>query len=303
MANILETLNQNKQKSKVPIGGTRFKANSTVPDKTNVFVFVAVSIFLTVFGLVAQFSSPLISGVTSSAATLTIIMAGAVGIERALETFWTYMGLIRGSWWPLGPVREQLEGLISSLDNSFEPFYEEAQLKIQQLQQATKWGREKISAAAKDLDEIKRHVDQIKKLPIDSQRVQLITASASRSIEYFSTKYPEIQEAATLATFGIQGVTDFVETFKDNPGRRLISLFAGAIAGLIIAGVLGLDLFQAVLQSNSATQESGMLPHVRVAITGLLMGLGANPTHEAIRLLQEIKNGRKTVNVSKNPAN
>ncbi|HET9906424.1 MAG TPA: hypothetical protein VFQ23_07280 [Anaerolineales bacterium] len=297
MTNILETLNQHKQKLNLPKGSSRITADSTVPAKTNLFTLVTAGIFLAVFGLVAQFANPLISGVTSSAAALTIITAGAVGIERTLETFWTYMGLTRGSWWPLGPVREQLDGLLSSLDTSFEPFYEEAQLKIQELQQTTKWGRQKIDAAAKDLEEIKKHVDQLKKLPLDSQRVQLITASASRSIEYFSTKYPEIRDTARLANFGIQGVSDFVATFKDNPGRRLISLFAGAIAGLIIAGVLRLDLFQAVLQTSSLAQESGFLPYTGVAITGLLMGLGANPTHEAIRLLQEIKNRRKSENV------
>ena len=271
---------------------------SMTPTKTNRFMLVAIVVFLACFGIVARYAAPLKSEMIGSAAALTIITASAVGIERAIEAFWTYVGLTRGSWWPLGPVREQLDGLISGLDASFEPFYQEAHTAMQKLQQAETWGQEKLDAAAKDLEKIKSHVDELKQLPIDSQRVQLIADSASRSVDYFSTKYPEIKEAAELASFGIQGVTDFVETFKDNPGRRLISLFAGAIAGLVIAGAIGLDIFAAVLQAPISADQNTILPHVGVAITGLLIGLGANPTHEAIRLLQEMKKFRSAQNLA-----
>ena len=294
MKSISQTLGHHNKDSDLPKRIAKSDRVSMTPAKINLFLMGALVIILAFFGSVAQFSDPLISGVTSSAAALTIITAGAVGIERVLEAFWTYMGLTQGSWWPLGPVREQLDGLISGLDNSFEPFYREAQSKMQNLRRASEWGQDRVDAAAKDLEEIKKHVDQLRKLPIDSQRVQLIADSASRSVEYFSRKYPEIKDAAELASFGIEGVTNFVETFKDNPGRRLISLFAGAIAGLVIAGSVGLDVFQAVLQTSSSAQESVILPHLGVAITGLIMGLGANPTHEVIRLLQEIKNRNKT---------
>lgn len=266
-------------------------------DKTKVSIFTALILLLASFGLVAQFSTPLRSGVTSSAAALTIITAAAVGIERTIEMFWTSIGLTLGSWWPLGPVREHLYALISGLDESFQPFYQETQATLKRLQQTETWGEEKLAAAAKDLEKIKKHVEEIRKLPIDSQRVQLIVSSAERSVQYFSRKYPEIQGAADFASFGIQGVTNFVETFKDNPGRRLISLFAGALVGLMIAGLTGLDVFQAVLQTSASSGQSAVLPHLGVAITGILMGLGANPTHEAIRLLQEVKNRRKIANV------
>lgn len=279
---------------------TKQAQETTTPSKTRSFVIGAIILFAAGFGLVAQFSSPLKSGVASSTAALTLITASAVGIERAIEAFWTYIGLTRGSWWPLGPVREQLDGLLFGLDSSFEPFYQEAHATMQKLQQAEQWGQEKLDAASRDLDEIKKHVDQLRKLPIDSQRVKLIADSASRSVEYFSRKYPEVKDAADLAGFGIQGIAGFVETFKDNPGRRLISLFAGAIAGMVIAGIVGLDIFQAVLQTGDPASSGGFLPHVGIAVTGLLMGLGANPTHEAIRLLQEVKNTRKTENALSN---
>ena len=297
----MSTLSYDSSRSNSKLDQLREKVNSrerlTTPEKANLFILVGVVLLMSFFGLVAQYSIPLDAGMTGSASALAIITAAAVGIERAIETFWTYIGLTRGSWWPLGPVREQLDGLISGLDASFEPFYQEAHAKMHKLQEKENWGQEKLDAAAQDLDRIKKHVEELRKLPIDSQRVQLIAASATRSVEYFSKKYPEVKGAAELAGLGIHGITDFVETFKDNPGRRLISLLAGALAGLIIAGFVGLDIFQAVLQAPASPQQRALLPHVGVAITGLLMGLGANPTHEAIRLLQEIKHRRKTVNI------
>ncbi len=279
-----------------PKVSTKSIGGSTTPIKTTQFTMVAVVVFLACFGLVAQFSTPLNSKMITSAAALTMIGASAIGIERTIESFWTYIGMTRGSWWPLGPVREQLDGLISGLDNSFEPFYQEAQATMQKLQKAATWGEDKLNAAAEDLDKVKKHVDELKKLPIDSQRVKLIVNSASRSVDYFSQKYPEIKEAATLARFGIEGVTDFVETFRDNPGRRLISLFAGSLIGLATAGVIGLDIFEAVLGTSISLTQGFYLPHVGVAFTGLLMGLGASPTHEAIRLLQEMKKLRSAQN-------
>jgi hypothetical protein len=275
-----------------PIGRT---AN---PSRTNLIVIGAVVLLVVSFGLVAEFSRSSFSGIGTSTAAITIITASAVGIERLIETFWTYIGLTRGSWWPLGPVREQLDELLSSLDESFEPFYRDAQVTMHKLQEAESWSEEKLNTAAKDLDKLKQQVDGLKQLPIDSQRVQLIVGSASQSVDYFSQKYPEMKEAAELAKLGINGVSNFIGTFKDNPGRRLISLFAGSILGLVIAAVIGLDIFPAVFETGNSVQQSALLlPHTGVALTGLLMGLGANPTHEAIRLLQEIKKMRKAQNI------
>ena len=132
---------------------------------------------------------------------------------------------------------------------------------------------------------------------IDSQRVQLITASAQRSVTYFGSRYQELRDAATIAGSGIAGITDFVATFKDNPGRRMISLFGGALVGLLMAWALHLDVFRTVLETPAPAQPAVLLPFVGVALTGMLMGLGANPTHEVIRILQEIKNRRKADNI------
>ena len=91
MKSISHTLDHHNKNSDVPKGITRLNRGSMTPAKINLFLMGALAIFLAFFGSVAQFSNPLISGVTSSAAALTVITAAAVGIERVLEAFWTYM--------------------------------------------------------------------------------------------------------------------------------------------------------------------------------------------------------------------
>jgi hypothetical protein len=137
-----------------------------------------------------------------------------------------------------------------------------------------------------------------------------------------------------LSGTAIQGATDFLATFKDNPGRRLLSIYAGCVLGLVVAGLLGLDVFRAVLdepaggataqvaryasapgrpEAAAADEHHGIgdwpgsawdwlreatdFEHIGVALTGLVIGLGSNPTHEVIRVLQEYKKTRKSGNV------
>jgi hypothetical protein len=89
-------------------------------------------------------------------------------------------------------------------------------------------------------------------------------------------------------------LADVVATFKDNPGRRLISIYVGAVFGLLVSGMLSLDLFAAALQRPTATIGPSWLPHLGIVLTGLVMGLGSNPTHEVIRAVQEFKKSLKT---------
>jgi hypothetical protein len=109
-----------------------------------------------------------------------------------------------------------------------------------------------------------------------------------------------IGTAVNLAQQGIQGVTDFVASFKDNPGRRLVSLYVAAFIGVIVAGFLRLDVFQAVLSAppdGVADTTAATAFQWGIVLTGLLMGLGSNPTHEVIRVLQEYKKSRGLLNV------
>jgi hypothetical protein len=63
--------------------------------------------------------------------------------------------------------------------------------------------------------------------------------------------------------------------------------------GLILAGVFGLDVFQAVLEGAKESQKKW-----QIIFTGLMIGLGSNPTHEVIRAIQEYKKSRKGENTA-----
>lgn len=120
----------------------------------------------------------------------------------------------------------------------------------------------------------------------DSQRLQLVAAAAANYINRMDTLYAkkseELKQALETAKSTINGMQNFLSSFKDNPGRRLISIFLGAMLGLILAGVFGLDVFQAVLEGGKDSQKKW-----QIIFTGLMIGLGSNPTHEVIRAIQE----------------
>lgn len=116
----------------------------------------------------------------------------------------------------------------------------------------------------------------------------------------------EIGAKVNVAIKALGGLSDFVASFADNPGRRLISLGLASILGLIVAGAFRLDIFNAILAPASgnapvplhSADHLWFLPiaysiYPGVILTGFLLGLGSAPTHEVIRVLQEYKNSQK----------
>jgi hypothetical protein len=95
----------------------------------------------------------------------------------------------------------------------------------------------------------------------------------------------------------LSAVGDFLGTFKDNPGRRLMSILLGVIAGLAIAGLAGLDVYAGV-QNDGVTDATKLVAPTVLGIifTGVLLGLGSSPTHEVIKVLQKDKERRKLAN-------
>ncbi len=255
-------------------------------------------LFLCAFAAVAQFSIPANKGFASSAAVLSLITATAIGIERVIECFWTIIGMTKGTWYPMNLLSQQVEGMLSNLNVKLTPFYDEANKAIDNTKIALKWTEAQADAAKKEVAELKNQIESLKKLAPDSQQANLIAASAFQGVSYLEKKYPELENAALVANQAVTGVADFVATFKDNPARRLISIYIGAILGLIVAGILGLDVFKAAMDTSADTAAAipKFFPNWAVAFTGLLMGLGSNPTHEVIRAIQEVKKSRKSGN-------
>jgi hypothetical protein len=77
-----------------------------------------------------------------------------------------------------------------------------------------------------------------------------------------------------------------LENFKDNPGRKVISIYLGAILGIAVATVAQVDVFH-------ATENEAAFGDLAIPLTGVLMGIGANPTHEVIAALKKYKESKK----------
>jgi hypothetical protein len=239
------------------------------------------------------------AGFQDAATTVTFITAAAVGIERTIEALWTVLGGLLGTYWPLNTITRQVQTMVDDLNNALKPFQDKTLQGLEELAKSGKLTPEELAVAQAEILRMQARFDSLLTLTPDNQRAQLLAASASQSVGYLYNKYgsllPNLRAAAQATGAAINGLQDFLVTFKDNPGRRLISIYLGAVIGLVVAGLFGLDLFQAVLQSGNVP---GNLMHVRIILTGLAIGLGSNPTHEIIRAVQEYKEGRKGANMA-----
>jgi hypothetical protein len=237
----------------------------------------------------------------SAAGILALVTAGAVAIERILEAFWTFVGL-KNDWWPMSAMKKSIDDFTADINKQLTDDFSKVQGFVEELHQAQKLTDDRLDAIKADIDRLRTStVANLKTLAGNApanQRLQFAAASADRALNFLESKYPEVQRAAFLSGRSLDIAADFVATFKDNPGRRLISIFAGAILGLIAAGALGLDAFQAAYQAPPENALVGVAPEWQwgIALTGLLMGLGSTPTHEVIKLVQEVKKSRKTEN-------
>jgi hypothetical protein len=268
---------------------------------------IATLILAATSGLVAAVTQEPNPGFKDATATLTFITGAAIAIERIIEALWTFLGGIWGTYWPLNTITRQVKTMVEDLDTALKPFHEKAQLRLDQLEQQGKLTKEQLTAGEKEIERMKARFDELMRLTPDNQRIQLLAAAASQNVAYLYKKYgeilPQLKQASDTANTAINGLQDFLATFKDNPGRRLISIYLGAVLGLGVAGLFSLDVFQAVLQTPAQEATGGLLDacvllDVRVIFTGLVIGLGSNPTHEVIRAIQEYKEGRKGANIA-----
>jgi hypothetical protein len=119
------------------------------------------------------------------------------------------------------------------------------------------------------------------------------TKRASFIDSYLRTSgFGKVGTMSEIAGTALAGLGDFLGTFKDNPGRRLLSIQIGLFAGLVVAAIGGLDVIAGV-QNQGATATLAPATIGGIVFTGLLMGLGSSPTHEVISTLQQYKQQSK----------
>lgn len=253
---------------------------------------------------------------SDTSAVLGFITAAAVGIERVIEAFWTIVGGVAGSYWPLTAVRDQVSTLVGDLDRAMTGFNDaatkgltEAEATVGRFQKQLPIVNNAATAFAARLASANARRTTIGGAgPLDGQRAQLIAAAASQHVDYVTQQYgralPELEQTGRAVQATINGLQDFVATFKDNPGRRLLSIYLGMMLGLATAWGFGLDLFSAALAQGSAQTPApvpavpGAAAAAHIVLTGIIIGLGSNPTHEVIRSIQEYKKGQKGDNLS-----
>jgi hypothetical protein len=95
---------------------------------------------------------------------------------------------------------------------------------------------------------------------------------------------------------------DIVAAFKDNPAKKMISIILGSLIGLVVVGFVGLDLFAAagaplpfagISWEISKGHTIVLVPYIGVALTGLVLGLGSNPTHQVVSYVTDVAKARK----------
>ncbi len=299
-------------------------------------VCATVALLVVVGLVVVIFNSPTGAQATvlqlSATSALALIGAVAVVIERIIEGFWIFMGFAVNSWWPLKEIpkrintfvtesnialgiyhaeaRDFIEHIGNKLDKANDEFVR-VQKKLAELPVDTKMpDAERIKAKLqleqaweelRGLQAVQARSNEIsnvlKNLPTEShegvrttQDVRLTATRITGTIDTLRNLLPQLETQATLAQQSVSVLSNFVETFKDNPARRLISIYIGAFFGLGAAASFQLDLFQAILNPDHPVTGVG------IAMTGLVIGLGVNPTHEVIRLLEEFKKSQKAQN-------
>ena len=273
--------------------------------------------FVLLCGLVGAWFGPDVNaGFKDSASVIVFVTFVAVAIERLLEMFWTLLGQAKrfGAWWPLNQIVAAVETVETQTDNLLKPVFDQVQRDLQQFH-GTLLGagdhvkRLQIEQKLNELKSAREHfqarLDSARTLAPGSSRLALIThvgAEAARLLGNAATAGGEMtRDAARSVDKAAEAssiATSVVASFSDNPARRLASVCLGSGAGMFIAGLMGLNLFAAILGQN--TRLAGL---AGVLITGVIVGLGSNPTHEIVKSLQSYKESRKplVVGVGESP--
>jgi hypothetical protein len=249
-----------------------------------------------------------------AASVLAMVSIVAVGIERMIEMFWSLMSSFKNGWWPLPEIAKAVDALAEETNQVARPAFAAAIEGLEAAKATLAEGdkqRQLLEGEIKRLeDDSAKYEAQIKRissLAKDNQRVQLIATTTFQAVNRLDTAYgsvmPAVRQAFNDASQVTAGVSDILAGFKDNPAKKIISIMLGAAAGLIVSGIVGLDLFAAAGMPLGPTEPGAIagsaFPYIGVMLTGLVVGLGANPTHEVVRWVSESAKSRRASNLGR----
>jgi hypothetical protein len=222
----------------------------------------------------------------AAAGILALIAALAIAIERVLEGFWTLVDVLAANpSWPFSKDADLLEQLAEHLTT----FVKAPLGKINDSLKAgdamaTKLLNEKPDAQ-RQVDDLLSSVNNIlgsSKSPKKSRSLTAIQLGLSDLSKTLSSE--SVGADLNLGVSVLDTLSGWIDTLVANPGRKIMSLFAGVVIGLAAAWLFGLDLVHAALSiATPPGLEWGMV------LTGVAVGLGSNPTHELIKAIQTYK--------------
>jgi hypothetical protein len=252
---------------------------------------------------IGVFPEPTDLNTDASAAILALVGAAAIGIERIIETLWTMLGQATGNQrWPLNLVADDVSRLVDSMNEDLAPFLEKVQEGIDEAGEVAGAATEQLRVARETVEDIKGSIRELQALAPENPRARAAVAAVSRGIGYLEGTYPDLRDRAQSFNDAASKADELLNQVNDNPARRLISILVGSFLGLLVAGIMGLDLIGATLGPDpwgTGADQPWLdltFPNLGAAVTGLVMGLGASPTHELIKTLQETKKNRKAEN-------
>jgi len=275
-------------------GGKQSKKMTSTSGLSVLVVLIALLVVMAI--VVATKKPPAITG-KNAAAILALVTAGAFAIERLIELIWLAVGSTLGNYWPLKPIGDRLDAFIERLNEPLNTFYKDAKAEVGKASQASTTLKNWLKKDKEYFDSLKKHIENLKQLEPGNPQAREIANAASKAVVGLQRHHPGLKGAAKKANKALAGVDKFVQTFEDNPARRVMSLIVGGMLGLLVAGILGLDAIQAVYKGVPDTGWAAVLYRrfdgIGVAVTGLVMGAGATPTHELIKSLKTSKERNK----------
>src|SRR5712692_3564417 len=256
--------------------------------QTYLILLIGAVVLLASSAIVGYFSPQPNAGFRDASAVLALATGLAVGIERTIEGFWTTIGQLKSAWWPLDVPDKAMETLTANFTKTLGPFFAQVNATAARAAAAGSWTEQQIAAAKDELATLERAINDAVAAGIGGGHAIAATSAIRKQVTVLEQRYQLSGPTLQAVRDQLDGIASFVATFQENPGRRLISLFMGAILGLGAAGLLGLDMVHAAAGTAST---SGF--HWGVAVTGIVVGLGSSPTHELIRSIQEYKQSQK----------
>jgi hypothetical protein len=227
----------------------------------------------------------------------------AIGIERILELGWTAIGNSRlGAYWPM----KQIDEAVKTVEDQTDALLGSAIKEAREALEAGKSGLADGSATLKTISDnlaelrvvevkLRAKLDNARQLAPGSSRLALVSnvaAQGQQAIDKATTVGDTVladgQRIAKAAAQSMDLALELVSSFQDNPAKRVMSILVGAALGMLVASLMGLNIFLAVLDSKAAL----MAGTLGVLVTGVVMGLGSAPTHEIIKGLQRYKESR-----------